>query len=156
MAKNSLILYYEYQEHFELLTNEELGELMRAIFEYEMNGEIAAALNPIQKMAFSFIKKDLDDNRKKRHWGKSHWNWKGGISNENHVIRNSARYKNWRSSVVKRDKFVCRKCGQHTKILHAHHVKKFSEFPELRFDVENGVTLCKKCHDAVHSKGGKL
>lgn len=63
--KNSFILYYEYMEHFELLSNEELGGLMRSIFEYEKSGKITADLSLVQKMAFSFIKKDLDDNRAK-------------------------------------------------------------------------------------------
>ena len=63
--KNSFILYHEYQEHFNLLTDEELGKFMRVIFDYEINGTLPDNLPPMQKMAFSFIKKDLDDNREK-------------------------------------------------------------------------------------------
>lgn len=63
--KNSFILYHEYQQHFELLSDEELGKFMRVIFNYEITGKIPKDLSPMQKMAFSFIKKDLDDNREK-------------------------------------------------------------------------------------------
>jgi len=32
----------------------------------------------------------------------------------------------------------------------AHHLKLFSEFPELRFSVDNGIVLCRSCHLKVH------
>ena len=64
MAKNSFVLYYEYKEHFELLSDEELGKLMRAIMEYEAEG-IVPELDGMVKMAFSFIRKDLDICREK-------------------------------------------------------------------------------------------
>ena len=62
--KNSLILYHAYSEHFELLTDEELGQLLRAIMLYDEQG-IVTELEGMVKMAFSFIKKDLDISREK-------------------------------------------------------------------------------------------
>jgi hypothetical protein len=35
--------------------------------------------------------------------------------------------------------------------LHAHHLKPWKQFPELRFEIENGITVCAPCHWAIHS-----
>ena len=59
------------------------------------------------------------------------------------------RYKHWRRAVLKRDDYTCQRCGA-TEGLHAHHVKPWEEFPELAFDVDNGLTLCTRCHQIEH------
>lgn len=82
--------------------------------------------------------------------GESHWNWKGGITPKNLKIRLSSKYIKWRIKVFIRDKYICQNCGQEGGILHAHHIKRFSKYPELRTDVDNGITLCKKCHNQIH------
>lgn len=61
-------------------------------------------------------------------------------------------YKEWRKKVYARDKFTCRMCGFKGKSMEAHHIKKWAEFPALRFEVTNGITLCKNCHDLVTGK----
>jgi hypothetical protein len=77
--------------------------------------------------------------------------WKGGITPENQIIRSSTQYKNWRKSVFERDGYRCVVCNSHSD-LHAHHKKEFHEFPELRFDVSNGITLCKIHHAEIHGR----
>lgn len=83
--------------------------------------------------------------------GVTHWNWKGGISEENNKIRNSAEMHQWRRSVFNRDGYKCTHCLS-TKNLQAHHVKPFADYPDLRFDIKNGMTLCKKCHTEEHKR----
>ena len=78
--------------------------------------------------------------------GKDHWNWQGGITSESMKIRNSPEYKQWRMEVFLRDRFTCQICGQYGGKLHADHIQPFSKFPELRFDLNNGRTLCFECH----------
>ncbi len=80
--------------------------------------------------------------------GKNHWNWKGGITEQNHLIRNSKEYKEWRKRVFERDRFTCVMCGYRSKKrkdIRADHIKPFSLYPDLRFDVNNGRTLCLAC-----------
>lgn len=63
--------------------------------------------------------------------------------------------KGWRTLVMKRDNFTCQKCGYQGHELHAHHIKEFAIYPELRFEVSNGLTLCVDCHGAIHGKNFK-
>lgn len=73
--------------------------------------------------------------------------WKGGLTAKHLIIRNSDEYKQWRTSVFKRDNFTCIICkGLNGKDIEADHIKLFSKFPELRIDINNGQTLCKCCH----------
>lgn len=63
--------------------------------------------------------------------------------------RNSQRYKEWRSSVFVRDGFRCAKCGT-KKDLQAHHKRTWKKNKELRYEVSNGITLCRSCHLEAH------
>ena len=100
-------------------------------------------LSHLGKKGYWLGKKRLDIT------GKNNWNWKGGISTENDKIRHSLEYKIWRIEVYKKDKYKCRLCGSKKDIV-AHHLKLFSDFPELRFSVDNGITLCRSCHLKLH------
>lgn len=79
--------------------------------------------------------------------GSKHWNWKGGKGSEAYRIRNTIEYKLWRMAVFERDHFTCVWCGDNTgHNLEADHIKPFAYFPELRFAIDNGRTLCHECH----------
>lgn len=86
--------------------------------------------------------------------------WKGGISYQGKRIRKNIEWKTWRKSVFERDNYTCKICndrsGKNNPVeLHPHHIKSFSKFHELRFDVNNGITLCVKCHHELHKKINK-
>jgi len=77
-------------------------------------------------------------------------NWQGGLTEINLKVRRSAPYAAFRAAVLKRDNFKCQNCpNKHG--LHVHHIQSFSKFPELRFEVGNGLTLCKSCHKGAHN-----
>ena len=59
------------------------------------------------------------------------------------------KYKEWRRSILSRDGRKCIKCGG-VKKLHAHHKKPWAEYPELRYEVSNGETVCLDCHLIIH------
>ena len=97
---------------------------------------------------------------KPQHWnkGKNHHNWKGGITEVNHKIRTSLEYKLWRKAVFERDDWTCIWCGAKngngkTIVLNADHIKPFADYPELRFAIDNGRTLCKDCHKKTDTWG---
>jgi predicted restriction endonuclease len=59
-------------------------------------------------------------------------------------------YSKWRKNVYSRDNFQCQWPGcMESKKLNAHHIKTWSEYPSLRFVVDNGITLCKNHHKMI-------
>lgn len=84
---------------------------------------------------------------------KSHL-WRGGVSSEDKIKRNSAEYDSWRRQVFERDGYKCTVCGTGGKLC-ADHIKEWFLYPALRFDVSNGRTLCWPCHRETDSFGGR-
>jgi len=60
-------------------------------------------------------------------------------------------YKDWRIKVYKRDKFKCQMpgCKKKNRGLNAHHIQKWASASTLRYDIDNGITLCRMCHERV-------
>lgn len=63
----------------------------------------------------------------------------------------------WSKLVRKRDKYICCECGcADKKVLHAHHIKDWESHPDLRYNVDNGKTLCAICHAKEHPEYAHL
>ena len=86
--------------------------------------------------------------------------WKGGITEVNSNIRGSVEMKLWREAIFKRDNWACILCRARSRkgktvILNADHIKPFAYYPKLRFEINNGRTLCVECHRKTDSFGEK-
>ena len=84
--------------------------------------------------------------------GKNHWNWKGGKSKR---LRSRIEDVNWRIAVFERDGYRCQACGLVGVYLEAHHIKSYANYPDLRYEIDNGVTLCRECHLKTDNFGTK-
>ena len=114
--------------------------------------------NPIVAKNVKLLRLGLKKYIKKNgYWylGKNHWNWKGGITPEITKFYHSIECRRWRKSIYMRDKWICQHCGYNGwswsgRKLHAHHIKSLRQYPELKLDINNGITLCDKCHASLH------
>ena len=85
--------------------------------------------------------------------------WKGGADVSGRP-RATYGYVDWRKTVFGRDSHTCQCCGVKngngkSVVLNAHHIKNWADNPDDRFDLNNGITLCEKCHSEFHRKYGK-
>jgi rubrerythrin len=95
------------------------------------------------------------------------WNYIDGGTLQ-YQIRNSYEYRQWRSDVFTRDKFICQMCGVNGE-LHAHHKKALSlilmQYKIITFeqalicaelwDINNGLTVCPICHKKTDNYAAK-
>jgi hypothetical protein len=84
----------------------------------------------------------------------SRW-WRGGKTALAKLERTRAKYTKWRTAVFVRDGYACQRCGLRSGyrakvFLHAHHIQPFSQEINLRYEITNGLTLCKNCHLLEH------
>ena len=111
-----------------------------------------------KKMSLAQMGKKLTEETKKKmsmaRKGKNNHAWKGGVTPINSRIRGSLEYKLWRKAVFDRDGYKCIWCGivGYRNNLQADHIQLFSQYPELRFAIDNGRTLCRKCNIKRHTK----
>lgn len=76
-------------------------------------------------------------------------------SSEENLIRTSRAVVNWKKEVFSRDDNTCQCCGLTNTKMNAHHIMNFSDYPDMRDDIDNGITLCEKCHIQFHKVYGK-
>jgi hypothetical protein len=120
-------------------------------------------------------KKMLSENKKGKMTGSNHPNWKGGITSINRLLRTSYKYNEWRKAIYERDGYKCVHCGYDKgRILEADHIIPFSAIIEklkfeqgienlydkainysLLWDINNGRTLCKPCHEKTETFAGR-
>jgi len=87
--------------------------------------------------------------------GKNHPNWNNDLTDEERRIHRSiSGYQKWRKDVFLRDAYQCQCCGSISNI-QAHHLQSYKENHQLRIDINNGITLCLKCHNLLHSIYGR-
>ena len=87
-------------------------------------------------------------------FGKDSATWDHTITDEERLIgRFYPEYKQWRKAVYERDNYTCQICGGTN--LNAHHLEGYANNKELRISLDNGITLCKKCHKDFHNKYGR-
>ena len=85
--------------------------------------------------------------------------WKGGPEHSR-VERASHDYIQWRNAVYHRDNCTCQCCGRRSHKgsaleINAHHIANWRDNETLRYDVDNGITLCSDCHTLFHRIYGK-
>ena len=94
-------------------------------------------------------------NLPKARKGSASPSWKGGAKRP--YQHTGWRYYEWRTKVFERDNWTCQTCGARSKArepvyLEAHHIKSWVKYKKLRYELSNGVTLCRECHKLIHKK----
>lgn len=92
-------------------------------------------------------------NAKKAHRGSAHPRW----IEDRSKVKFRPRYELtlWRKAVFERDDFICQKCRKRGGRLQAHHIFGYNQFPHLRWNLDNGITLCVGCHKETDNYGSK-
>jgi hypothetical protein len=88
--------------------------------------------------------------------GENHPSWNPLLTDEDRKNRrNSSAVENWRTQVFARDGYTCQVCHRKGVYLNAHHKDGWCWCVDRRFDVDNGISLCKECHNLFHASYGR-
>jgi len=79
------------------------------------------------------------------------WKDRPRKGNTRPYLSGEVKYRKWRTAVFQRDNWTCQTCGSNG-FVEGHHIKSWANFPKLRYEINNGVTLCKKCHKEVNNE----
>jgi hypothetical protein len=89
--------------------------------------------------------------------GINHPNWKGGKGGERHMAMGQIEYILWRTAVLVRDNYTCQMCLKRgSQDIEVDHIKPWALYPELRYAIDNGRTLCVPCHRSTDTWGYKV
>ena len=110
---------------------------------------------------FSDAHRNKISEKVKAYWARSENKWKrqgannpawnGGVTPQNHLDRTCNKYYEWQKAVYEKDRYTCVRClDNRGGNLNAHHIIPFCIAHEERFEVNNGATLCKECHEYIH------
>lgn len=152
--KDSFKFPIYWSEFFESLSDKQAGRLLKSILKYAFYGEYPDFNKYTKEQidAWFIMKRDIDFQKEHPHAYMYQENYEDDVK----IIRRSGDYAIWRKAVFERDGYTCQFCGEKGGKLNAHHIKKFSDYPALRFVVGNGITLCESCHRKVHRHEIKL
>ena len=129
----------------------------------KLNNPVRYWLGKTRPSLSDATRKKMSDTHKKIgtlppvRFGDKNNKWKGGISKLcRYKHYRNKEYIGWRKEVFERDDYTCRHCFKRSGvgvqvIIHPHHIKSYSYFPELRYEIENGITLCYECHKKQHA-----
>ena len=132
--RKSFSFQKSYYESLRLLPKSKRLEVYEAVCEFALYGE-HPKLKGRSAAMFTLIKPEIEAEVRR-----------------SEEVRRCSEYREWREKVFARDNFTCAFCGAHGVVLNAHHIKYYADCPELRYDINNGVTLCVECHKALHRK----
>lgn len=66
------------------------------------------------------------------------------------------KFERWARQIKIKDGFTCQLCHETGGKLRSHHIKAWVDYPNDRYNIKNGITLCKECHDYVHKTNGEV
>lgn len=135
--RKSFAFYPEYYEAVRDLPKSQCLKALKAIIKFSLYGD-TELLHETGKhtkayKAFMSVMPIMKDERRRSAEG-----------------RHCAEYRLWRSTVFERDGYQCQICNAKGGKLNAHHIESYAHHPCLRYEPDNGVTLCEECHKFVH------
>lgn len=114
-----------------------------------------------------YVREKIRNSLVNKYIGEKSPNWRGGRKTLPDNIRRLFEYRRWRSEVFTRDSFTCQQCRDNQgRNLEAHHIKRFLKIIEENnvktiqealvceelWNINNGITLCKRCHKKIYTK----